>query len=250
MPAIVSLPKNGAELGQINAQLETLSLTEFLRWSLDTFGEKIAHVTSFGASGVVILDHLLRIKPDARVLTLDTQFLFSETYELWERIERRYATRIEVIRPALSPEQQASQYGLNLWESEPDLCCNLRKVQPLAGALAGLEGWYTGIRRDQGAMRADTQLVAWDTRYGLFKLSPLANWTRRDVWRYIRDNDVPYNALHDVGYSSIGCTWCTQPPANSEDERSGRWAGKGKTECGLHWAQPLAGAGSAGGREA
>ena len=109
MSATLSLPRDGAELRRLNAQLETLSLTEFLRWSLDTFGAKIAHVTSFGASGVVILDHLLRIKPNARVITLDTQFLFGERYELWERIERHYTTRIEVIRPALSPEQQASQ---------------------------------------------------------------------------------------------------------------------------------------------
>jgi phosphoadenosine phosphosulfate reductase len=241
MPATLSLPKSGTELSQLNARLEALSLTDFLAWSLDAFGDKIAHVTSFGASGVVILDHLLRIKPNMRVMTLDTQFLFDETYDLWQRVERRYAIGIEVIRPKITPEQQAREYGPNLWELEPDVCCDVRKVQPLAAALRGLDGWYTGIRRDQGGSRAETQLVAWDLRYNLFKLSPLANWTRQQVWKYIRDNDVPYNSLHDVGYTSIGCTHCTRPPANADDERSGRWAGKQKTECGLHWAKPAVG---------
>ena len=241
MQAINLLPKGGDELHQLNERLEALSLTEFLRWSLDTFGNKIAHVTSFGASGVVILDHLLRIEPNARVMTLDTQFLFDETYDLWQRIEQRYAIGIEVIRPSLSPAEQERQYGPSLWESEPDACCDLRKVQPLQTALHELDGWYTGIRRDQGSSRAATQLLAWDTRYGLFKLSPLANWNRKEVWSYIRDHDVPYNTLHDGGYSSIGCTHCTRPAAHGDDERAGRWAGKQKTECGLHWAQPAAG---------
>lgn len=241
MPVTLSLPKSGDELRQLNAQLETLSLSDFLRWSLEVFGEKVAAVTSFGASGVVILDHLLRIKPAARVITLDTQFLFDETYDLMRRIEDRYGATIEVVRPPLSPAEQERDYGANLWDVQPDLCCDLRKVRPLAGALQGLDAWYTGIRRDQGPSRADTPLVGWDQRYGLFKLSPVANWTRRDIWRYINANDVPYNNLHDVGYSSIGCTHCTRPPANIEDERSGRWAGKQKTECGLHWAQPIGG---------
>ena len=241
MPATDLLPESGAALDQLNTRLEALSLTEFLRWSLDTFGNKIAHVTSFGASGVVILDHLLRIEPNARILTLDTQFLFDETYDLWQRIQQRYAISIEVIRPPRSPTEQERHYGPSLWESEPDACCDLRKVQPLQHALAGLEGWYTGIRRDQGPSRAATQLLAWDTRYNLFKLSPLANWSRKEVWNYIRDHDVPYNTLHDAGYTSIGCTHCTRPPADANDERSGRWAGKQKTECGLHWAQPAAG---------
>jgi phosphoadenosine phosphosulfate reductase len=241
MQTALSLPRGGAELDTLNSRLEELSLTEFLRWSLDAFGETIAHVTSFGPSGVVILDHLLRIKPNARVITLDTQFLFEDTYDLWQDIERRYAIGIEVVRPKLSPEEQERQYGANLWELEPDTCCAIRKVQPLAEALQGLDGWYTGIRRDQAGQRSDTQLVAWDLRYNLFKLSPLAGWTKQQVWKYIRDNDVPYNRLHDQGYTSIGCTHCTRPPVNVDDERSGRWTGKQKTECGLHWAQPLPG---------
>ena len=241
METLLSLPKNGAALDEINSELESLSLNAFLRWSLAQFGEGIAHVTSFGPSGVVILDHLLRLKPQMRVITLDTQFLFAESYDLWDIVRRRYGIRVEVVRPELSPQEQAAQYGPNLWEVEPDLCCHVRKVRPMAKALHGLSAWYTGMRRDQSATRANAPLVAWDTRYELFKLNPLANWTRQRVWTYIHDHDVPYNRLHDEGYTSIGCTHCTRPASNADDERSGRWAGIQKTECGLHWAKPALG---------
>jgi phosphoadenosine phosphosulfate reductase len=235
------LPKSGDELHRLNRHLESLSLEEFLRWSLHTFGERIAHVTSFGPSGVVILDHLLRLKPDMRVMTIDTDFLFNETYELWDAIEQHYNIRIDVVRSPVSPEEQARQYGHHLWELEPDVCCDLRKVRPLARALAGLSAWYTGVRRDQSAGRAATPLLSWDTRYQLFKLSPLAGWTRGQVWEYIRCHDAPYNRLHDEGYTSIGCTHCTRPVGDAADERAGRWTGRQKTECGLHWAPKVHG---------
>lgn len=234
------LPKGGPDLAQLNRSLEPRDLDTFLGWSRAAFGAGAGLVTSFGPSGIVILDHLLRLDPSARVLTLDTQFLFAETYDLWEAVERRYGIRIEVVRPAVSPAEQERQYGPNLWASEPDVCCDLRKVQPMARAVAGLEAWYTGVRRDQSPGRAHTQLVAWDDRYGLFKLSPLAGWTREQVWAYIRDRDLPYNRLHDQGYPSVGCTHCTRPAAGV-DERAGRWAGQAKTECGLHWAPPARG---------
>ena len=230
-----ALPRSGPALANLNVQLEALSLDEFLRWSLNTFGDRIAPITSFGASGVVILDHLLRIRPGQRVLTLDTQMLFGATYELWDAIEARYTIRIEAIRPTLTPEEQERQYGPRLWELEPDACCDLRKVQPMARAVAGLDAWMTGVRRDQGPTRANTPLLGWDARNNLFKLSPLAAWTRAQVWEYIRAHNVPYNRLHDEGYASIGCTHCTRPAAGA-DERAGRWSGNGKTECGLHWA--------------
>lgn len=239
MEPTFSLPRQGAALEALNQELETLSLDAFLRWSLDTFGARIAHVTSFGPTGVVILDHLMRLEPAARVITLDTDFLFEETYDLWQAIRRRYGVRIHVVKARLTPADQAVLYGPTLWENDPDRCCDLRKVQPMAEALAGLDAWYTGVRRDQAGTRAVTPLVGWDTRYGLYKLSPLANWSRQRVWNYIHDHDVPYNRLHDQGYTSIGCTHCTRLPANPDDERSGRWHGQAKTECGLHWAQPL-----------
>lgn len=228
-----TLPRSGPALAALNATLEDLPLDGFLRWSLATFGDRVAPITSFGASGMVILDHLLRLAPRTRVLTLDTQLLFNETYELWDAVENRYGIRIDAVRPALTPEQQAAQIGPRLWEIEPDICCDLRKVQPMTRAVQGLDAWITGVRRDQGPTRAGTPLVAWDARYDLFKLSPLAAWTRAQVWEYIRAHHVPYNALHDAGYGSIGCTHCTRPSAGG-DERAGRWAGLQKTECGLH----------------
>jgi phosphoadenosine phosphosulfate reductase len=234
------LPKGGPELDQLNRRLESLDLTAFLAWSHTTFGAGAGLVTSFGPSGLVILDHLLRLDAGARVITLDTQFLFAETYEQWEAVERRYGIRIEVVRPDVSPAAQEHQYGANLWSTEPDICCDLRKVRPMARAVAGLAAWYTGIRRDQSVGRGHTQLVAWDSRFALFKLSPLAGWTREQVWSYIRRHDLPYNRLHDQGYPSVGCTHCTRPAAGV-DERAGRWAGHAKTECGLHWAPPLRG---------
>ena len=242
MESLLSLAKNGPALDAINRELESLSLNGLLRWSLEQFGERIAHVTSFGPSGMVILDHVLRLRPELRVITLDTQFLFDETYDLWATVRRRYGIRIEIVRPELSPEEQARQYGPNLWEHEADRCCNVRKVKPMAKALAGLSAWYTGVRRDQSGTRAATPLLAWDTRYELFKLSPLANWGKDEVWSYIHAHDLPYNSLHDSGYSSIGCTHCTRPAAGTDDERAGRWAGLQKTECGLHWATPGIGA--------
>lgn len=235
------LLRSSVDFAALNAQLAPLSLADFLRWSQVTFGERLVQVTSFGPTGVVILDHLVKINPDVAVTTIDTGFLFAETYALWETVERRYNIRLTVIRPELTPQEQERLLGPMLWDLEPDVCCHERKVKPMAAAVAGQHAWITGLRRDQSGVRSQTPLVAWDARYELFKLSPLANWSKDDVWSYIRDHDLPYNSLHDSGYSSIGCTHCTRPSARADDERSGRWQGRMKTECGLHLpARPFA----------
>lgn len=230
----IHLLRTSVDYVALNRQLESLSLTDFLRWSLVTFGERLIQVTSFGPTGIVILDHLVKINPAVQVATIDTGFLFAETHALWESIERRYSLNIRVIQPTITPQEQERLLGPSLWELEPDVCCHERKVKPMAVAVADQHAWITGIRRDQSGARAQTPLITWDTRYNLFKLSPLANWSKDDVWDYIRAHDLPYNALHDRGFSSIGCTHCTRPPADSVDERSGRWQGRLKTECGLH----------------
>jgi phosphoadenosine phosphosulfate reductase len=124
--------------------------------------------------------------------------------------------------------------GEALWKTQPDVCCNLRKVEPLSRKLAELQAWLTGIRRDQAPTRANTQKVEWDARFNLVKLNPITDWTQDEVWSYIRDRDLDYNPLHDRNYPSIGCTHCTRPVADGEDPRAGRWAGTGKVECGLH----------------
>lgn len=223
----------------INRHFEHRSLDDLLSWGLSTFGRKMALVTSFGPTGMVILDHLANLCPGARVITVDTDFLFEETYALRERVQRRYPIQLEVRKSGLTPALQAQVFQPQLWQVNPDLCCHMRKVVPLAEALAGLEAWLTGLRRDQATSRAAAPLVSWDAKYNLVKLNPLANWTRGQVWRYLLEHDVPYNRLHDQGYTSIGCTHCTRPVNQSGDERAGRWPGSGKTECGLH-LQPVA----------
>jgi phosphoadenosine phosphosulfate reductase len=202
---------------------------------LGHFGRDAALSCSFGGtSGMVLLDMAARIAPDVRILTLDTSFLFPETYALIERVEAKYGIRVERVKTEVTPEEQAAQYGEALWERDPDACCRIRKVEPMRKATEGLRAWITGIRRDQSPTRRDTPAVKWDEKFNLVKVNPLVAWTEKDVWGYITSHDVPYNALHDQNYASIGCTHCTRPIQIGEDIRAGRWAGKGKLECGLH----------------
>jgi phosphoadenosine phosphosulfate reductase len=163
---------------------------------------------------------LMSIEPSARVFTIDTGVLFPETYEAWRRIEDRYGLHIEVV--------DATPPNGTPWNAS--YCCGERKVAALDEALAGAEAWITGIRREQSPTRADAQTVEWAAARGVWKFNPLVEWTDKDVWRYVHDNDLPYNELHDRGYASIGCAPCTLPG----DGREGRWVGQEKTECGLH----------------
>lgn len=218
----------------VQASAEAWDAQEVVRWGLTGFHPHAAVASSFGAEDVVLIDMAARVRPDFRVFTLDTDFLFPETYSLLEQIERKYGVRVERAKSLLTPEQQAEQWGPALWSRDPNQCCNLRKVEPLKAQLNGLSAWVTGIRRDQAATRADAKKIEWDNRFGLIKLNPLADWTWARVWEYIRANQVPYNPLHEQNYPSIGCTYCTRPVAPGEDPRAGRWSGFEKTECGLH----------------
>jgi phosphoadenosine phosphosulfate reductase len=209
--------------------LEPLDADGVLAYAVDRFHPDLVVACSFQKEASVILDLVLRHAPDVRVFTLDTHVLFPETYETWKRVEERYGIEVEVFQgPSLG--RQAATHGDRLWERDPDACCDLRKVRPLERALAGAEAWVSGVRREQSPSRAGTPKLGWDKRHGLWKANPLADWSEKDVWRYIVDHDVPYNPLHDRGYASIGCTHCTRPGGG----RDGRWAGTGKTECGLH----------------
>jgi phosphoadenosine phosphosulfate reductase len=212
---------------------ESWSAEEVIQWGRGEFAPELAVASSFGAEDVVLIDLAARAG-GARVFTLDTDFLFPQTYELLERIESRYGVKVERCKATLTPAEQAAQLGEKLWTSRADLCCNLRKVEPLTAKLGELRGWITGIRRDQAPTRAGAQKIEWDARFGLVKLNPLVDWTWSDVWSYIHEHDVPYNALHDNGFPSIGCMQCTRAVAPGEDMRAGRWAGSAKTECGLH----------------
>jgi phosphoadenosine phosphosulfate reductase len=223
------------DFDEINQYFAGRPLDDLLAWSLSTFGAKASLVTSFGPTGMVILDHLAKLSPGVKVITIDTDFLFEETYALRERVQRRYPIQLEIRKSALTPAMQAQIYQPQLWQINPDLCCHIRKVLPLSEVLTGLEAWLTGLRRDQASTRAELPVVTWDTKNNLVKINPLANWTRSQVWTYLLENDVPYNHLHDLGYASIGCTHCTGPTHNTADEREGRWQGQSKVECGMHY---------------
>ncbi len=218
----------------LNTHFETAAPQEILRWAAAQFGSQLAVVTSFQPTGIVTLHMLQDIAPDVTVMTLDTGLLFPETYALMDEIEARLKLNLIRVRPAQTVEQQAAAYGDQLWRSDADRCCNLRKTVPLKDALAGYGAWITGLRRDQSEGRKSTPIVSWDKRNNLLKLSPLANWTERMVWTYLDAYELPYNPLHDQNYFSIGCAPCTQPVAPGDDVRAGRWAGLSKIECGIH----------------
>jgi phosphoadenosine phosphosulfate reductase len=224
-------------LKALNDSFETQQPWDVLAYALAHYPHNLILACSFGAEDVALVDMIQKIDPRTPLFYLDTDFLFPETYEVRDRIVARYGllpAQVIQVKSLFTPEQQAAQYGDALWLREPDQCCNLRKVQPLARILSGYSAWVTGIRRDQGPTRANAGLVEWDHKFGLVKFNPLAKWSVDDVWTYIRLHDVPYNPLHDRHYPSIGCTHCTAPVSYGDDSRSGRWKNFGKTECGLH----------------
>jgi thioredoxin-dependent adenylylsulfate APS reductase len=213
-----------------------------LRWAYENFG-RVAIVASFQAESSVIIDIASRIRPDLQVVTLDTGRLPQETHDMIDRVRDRYRIAIQVVQP--DPEEVrelVAAHGSNLFYQSPDLrrrCCDVRKSQPLARALRGYDAWVTGVRREQATTRAQTQTVAVDTEHdGIAKIAPLAGWSKAQVWDYIREHDLPYHALYDQGYTSIGCQPCTRATAAGEDDRAGRWWWEQNEakECGLHWS--------------
>jgi phosphoadenosine phosphosulfate reductase len=214
---------------QLPTDVESLSAQETLRFCLATFPGKVSLASSFQKEESVLLDMLFELEPKARVFAIDTHYLFPETYSYWQEIEERYDTTVERFEgPA--PEELAATHGDSLWEANPDLYLAIAKLEPLNRALLDLDCWITGVRRDQSPTRAGAQKLAWDEAHELWKANPLADWSDEDCWTYIRERGLPYNALHDRGYASIGDTHSTIPGAG----REGRWAGMDKTECGLH----------------
>ncbi|HEX2103428.1 MAG TPA: phosphoadenylyl-sulfate reductase [Solirubrobacteraceae bacterium] len=191
--------------------------TEVLARAVERHHPSLVLLCSFQKEESVLVDELVRLAPDARIVTIDTGVLFPETLETWRAFERRFEVRIEVS-DAIGP-----------WTG-PANCCGAAKVAALEAALAGAEAWITGIRREQSPTRANAQPVEWDEKRSMWKYNPLVEWTDRDLWARIVERDLPYHPLHDRGYESIGCAPCTQPGSG----REGRWAGSDKTECGLH----------------
>jgi len=221
-------------LRSLSNSFEDSSPQEILRWANDKFGRNTALATGFGAEGCALVSMLAEINPNARFFYLDTDLLFPETYRLRDTLEQKYGIKFERKAAELSLKEQAEKYGEKLWEHNPNLCCQLRKVEPLKQMLSGLTAWITAIRRDQSPARTNAGIVERDKKFGIIKINPLAGWTTREVWQYIIKNEVPYNTLHDRNYPSIGCVPCTSPVQIGENARSGRWRGQIKTECGLH----------------
>jgi len=224
-----------ADIERAARELETATPQEILAWAARRYRPGLALACSFGGpGGMVLLDMLMAIDRSVEVFYLDTDFLFPETYKLRDVAAARYGIEPVGYVSLLTPSEQALRHGDALWARDADACCAIRKVEPNRRALAGKAAWISGIRRDQTVRRAGTPVVEWDEKFGLVKINPLATWTEARVWKYIVENGVPYNELHDRGYPSIGCTNCTQAVGPGDDPRSGRWQGQNKVECGLH----------------
>ncbi len=219
-------------LEALNTRLEISLPQEILSWAWDTFGPKIAVTSSFQTQSVPLLHMIAQVAPQLPVLFLDTGFHFPETLAFRDRLIREFGLNVKVLTVEIGHDEFRRQYG-ELYRRVPDMCCYINKVEPLQRAMRGLDAWISGIRRDQTMNRGTTPIVARQAD-GVYKICPLAMWTRRDTWQYLHDHNLPEHPLLAQGYLSIGCAPCTQPIGEEEGERAGRWPGHGKTECGLH----------------
>ena len=227
----MSAPFDSEKIAAWAEALEGKAPQEILAAVAPSFPGKIALATSFGPEDNLLLDAIARHRLPVEAFTLDTGFLFAETYTLWARLEERYGLTVRAVSSGLPTFVEGQPAP---WQADPDACCHARKVVPLRQTLAGLDAWVTGIRRDQTPDRANAKVVEWDARFGLVKVNPLVAWKSDEVWARLRSLEIPTNPLHEQGFASIGCAPCTTAVAPGEDPRSGRWRGREKTECGLH----------------
>ena len=237
----------GHKLAEYRQQLAGKEAAQILAWSQAEFGpDRVSLASSFSIEDQVLTHILSLLNPAARIFTLDTGRQFQETYDVMQQTIEKYGSRYEVAVPAAEEVAAlVAKAGPNaMYQSltQREACCTVRKLRPLSRMLAGVGAWICGLRRDQALTRTETDLIEWDGRHGKYKISPLADWSEADVWHYIRDNDVPYNALYDRGFRSIGCAPCTRPVGTGEDIRAGRWWWEKPEhkECGLHRKQRLA----------
>jgi len=214
-------------------EAEQMTAEELILASYERFGDKLCLTCSWQKQSSVLVHIVAELGLDIDVIELDTHLFFRESYETRERLVERYG--LNLLRPEIiTVAEQHKQEGPNLWETDPDRCCHIRKVEPLIQALDPYDAWVSGIRREQSPSRASAKKAERSERYGVWKIQPLADWREEDVWDYVAANDIPYNPLHDAGYRSIGCIPCTRPTRPDEEERAGRWAGSDKLECGIH----------------
>ncbi len=206
---------------------------EILEWSIKEFWPDIAMSTAFGSSGMVLMHMISQINPEMKIIFLDTGFHFKETLEFKEKIKKMYGLNIVEYHPTLSKEELFKKISPHPYANNPDLCCHINKVEPMQRAVQGLKAWISALRKDQSSSRSNIEILE-GYEGGLIKVNPLANWTRKEIWNYLYHNNVPYHPLHDQGFPSIGCEPCTKSVDAGAEERSGRWVGKGKLECGIH----------------
>lgn len=214
------------------AALRGASALEVIRWASATFGDRICLTSSMSDAALI---HLVsKVRPGIDVLFVDTGYHFAETIGTRDAVEAVYPVNVINVTPTRTVQEQEAALGPRLHGRNPDLCCFLRKVEPLGRALEGYMAWFSGIRRDETTSRRDRKVIEWDAKRGMVKVNPILDWTQRQIDDYIEDNGILVNPLHSDGYPSIGCAPCTRRVAPGEDPRSGRWAGLGKSECGIH----------------
>jgi len=229
------------EAGELAVEYDDKTPQEVIAWALDNFHPHMAVCTSFQADGMAILDMAWRINPEVRVFTIDTGRMHQETYDIIDTVRDHYGMAIEVLYPDTQEVQALTQkHGVNLFYKSVPMrlsCCEVRKVNPLRKKLDTLDGWITGLRRDQWASRSNIRKIEIDHDHGgIVKVNPLADWSEEEVWDYIRANDVPYHMLYTQNYTSIGCAPCTRATRSGEDPRAGRWwwEKNAPKECGIH----------------
>jgi len=228
------------QIEALNQRYSQATAEELLSGFLDEFKGKIALSSSLGIEDQVLTHIVCNIDKTTKIFTLDTGRLFPETYDLIHRTNHKYGIKLSVYFPEASQvEEMVNTKGINLFFESVEnrkLCCNIRKIQPLKRAFAGLEVWICGLRREQSVTRHDMQRIEWDKANGIIKLNPLIDWTEEEVWKFVKDHGIPYNPLHDKGYPSIGCQPCTRAIFSGEDIRAGRWwwENPDTKECGLH----------------
>ncbi|TWT82899.1 Phosphoadenosine phosphosulfate reductase [Planctomycetes bacterium CA13] len=233
-PPLVPTEELLEEIKQESEKLETATPQEILRWAIDRFAPRFTMATAFGPEGMTIIHMLAEMAPETPIFNLDTGYQFQETLDLRETIKKRYGIEVEYKLPETTVAEYEAANGGPVYKTDPNRCCFDRKLSVLHKAAKGWHAWASAIRRDQSPDRAKAPIIGWDKKFQLVKVSPLANWSKAQVWTLITKENIPYNPLHDQGYPSVGCQPCTRAVGAGEDERAGRWSGFQKTECGLH----------------
>ncbi|HCA50758.1 MAG TPA: phosphoadenylyl-sulfate reductase [Planctomycetaceae bacterium] len=223
-----------ASLDAASQNLESAAPVEILQWAVENYAPNFAMATAFGPEGMTMIHMLSTFAPETPIFNLETGYQFQETLELREKVKQRYGIEVQLVRPELDVVEYEQLHGGPVYKSDPNKCCYDIKLSLLKKVANRLHCWSSAIRRDQSPDRAKAPIVGWDKKFGLIKVSPLANCSKKDIWNMILEHDIPYKTLHDQGYPSVGCWPCTRPIGIGEDERAGRWSGTAKTECGLH----------------